>query len=253
MGRTLPPDAVMACHIWAEVLTDASTGRPNLTAIAEQTGLSHDTVGRYLRRPKPTDCVERALELRASMWVALRYAILQDVGDALRGIARRFANAAQEDSGIDARDTKFLADALSIHLRTTALLSGDVTSRTHRQEEIKHAHTFEVVQVPERTKLEDAIEVVYGLIGDPQPVPEHGSTEHATAATPKRAPTTSLPLLIPDAAQAGRDLVDNGRFGAARIARRRDEKTARSTKRIKVGLGKVTLRAKASDTRAGEE
>ncbi len=175
MGRkTIPDESIMAVYIWAELLTDARTGKPNQTAIALKTGISTSTVAALLAKDPPEGIREYVDSLRSRTWSAVRHAIVPDIARALVGLAERLREAA-ETPGADARDTKFLADSLSVHLRTTALLSGDVTSRTHREEvhsgSVEHAHRFEIISVPAKVELP----AVYGLIGDgvtPDSIPE---------------------------------------------------------------------------------
>ncbi len=185
----------MAVYIWADLLTDARTGKPNQTAIALKTGISTSTVAALLAKDPPEGIREYVDNLRSRTWSAVRHAIVPDIARALVGLAERLREAA-ETPGADARDTKFLADSLSVHLRTTALLSGDVTSRTHREEvhsgSVEHAHRFEIISVPAKVELP----AVYGLIGDgvtPDSIPE---ALEALAAIPAPVPV-DIPVAVP--------------------------------------------------------
>jgi len=127
-------------------------GNPNITEIAKRAGTSWTSAKRILQTPDhplttpPQQDIDKEL---GDNWRETKREVYADLDATARNMAQRM-RMSSEDMEYDARDLRHLAQAQDVSVKTVALVSGDVTSRTQQNTTAEHTHNVRVFAVPEK-------------------------------------------------------------------------------------------------------
>jgi hypothetical protein len=144
---------VTTAHKIKKVLLLAQTcikpnGKPNIAEIARQSKVGLTTARRIIEESRVQVPDDVSAEIALS-WSKAKYETSDKLVSGVKAIVERFATSAS-DPDYDARDLKHLAGAQTEAIKATALVAGDVTSRTQQNIEQTVEHNVKLFSVPKK-------------------------------------------------------------------------------------------------------